>query len=76
MDTDRDVKRGQSGDNWRRVHGGKWSTDSLRASCPGNVTPGSGTSELSQTSRDRAPAGREAAAAHWTSLWLVCHYYN
>ena len=60
----------QSGDNRRCVLGGEWSTDCLRTSRSGNVSPGAGTPRFGQTSRDSTHAVPEASAAHWTSLWF------
>jgi len=60
----------QSGDNWRRIHGGEWSTDGLRTSCSRNVASCTGTSGIGQTSRDSALARRENATTHWTTHWF------
>ena len=61
----------QSGDNWRCVYGGEWSTDCLRASCTRNVASCTGTSGIRQTSCHSAPASEEHSTPHWTALWFA-----
>ena len=70
------LQRLQSGDDRRRLHGGKWSTYCLWSPCSGDVSSCSWTSGLRQTARDSTLAGGEIATSHRAALRCVNTSYT